>query len=209
MVFLLTTGITEAYNSSVNEPTIPYEIYEIKTNIENQSEYLGELNGDPHMYEFVLGENANLTLELRQNKNSTAPLTVIVIKENDNKKGVKEIGRLKGINFEWSQFSDNALGITLNRGEVFEKEIEPGVYRVEVSTPDNSGKYMLVMGNKPSDGGYFKNLASIYRIQSFFEASFFSIFKSSYVYYPVGIVILSGLIYLTWRRHHKIKRNNA
>ena len=208
-VFLLGTGSTEAYNSSINEPALPYEIFSIETDIEEQSEYLGELKGDPHMYEFTLDEGSTLSLELRQAKDSSIPFNIIVIKENTDKKGVAEVGRLKGANLEWKEFSDSVLGIKLNQGEVFEKEIDKGVYRVEVSTPDNFGKYMLVMGSESSDGGYFRGLASINRIQNFFEAPFFAIFKSSYVYYPIGIILLSILIYFTWRNRHKIKNKNA
>jgi len=152
-----------AYNTSINEPAIPYEIFTIETNIEEQSEYLGDLQGDPHMYEFTVSEPVKLSLQIAQQDMSitSVPFSLITIKQNGKNRGVTEIGRLKNSEADWQSYSDKALGLKLIKGDVFEAELEKGVYRVEVSTPDNIGKYMLILGHEQYSDGYFKTLSHI------------------------------------------------
>ncbi len=71
-----------AYNPSVNTSTVPYEVVGIDNAITLQAEYLGELVGDPHMYEFTIGEEENLILTISQLKNeSPLALSLIAVKK--------------------------------------------------------------------------------------------------------------------------------
>jgi hypothetical protein len=204
----LVAGSACAYNPSVNEPSVPYEVFHIETNIEEQSEYLGNLRGDPHMYEFSVDETAELSLSLVQlYQESIIPLSLIVIKVNNDDKGVTEIGRLHNSDIEWQTYGDGALGLKLKKSDSFEAELSLGTYRVEVSTPDNIGDYMLIFGNDSDSvsAGYFETLSQVRMIQSFFGSSVFGMLQSTYIRYPLGIVILFGLIYMTWRGRHNLQ----
>lgn len=185
----------------VNQPAMPYAPLAISADIETEQLYLGELVGDPHMYEVTLEEESEFVLTLVQQSGETPiPFSLIVVRDNDNHRGVTEVGRLTGKDIQWGEYYDAALALSFLRSETISYPLTPGVYRFEVSTPDNFGKYLLVLGTKSDDTGYFAKLGDIRLVQNFFDVSFFRMFISTYVLYPVGVVGLLVLIYLTWRR---------
>ena len=201
-LFLVVTQTTvEAYNPSINVPELPYAIYMADSDITTKAEYLGELIGDPHMYEFSIGADAKLSLTLTQLADEAViPFSLITVKQNNQNAGVVEVGRLPAKEVSWSEVDESALGLDLVSSQVFEANITPGIYRVEVSTAENFGKYMLTIGEEKANPGYFSTLADIRLIQKFFGASIFALFLSSYVYYPIGIMLLLWLFFFTWKR---------
>jgi hypothetical protein len=210
LLFFGSYTTTLAYNPSINDTVIPYQVYVADSNIEVQAEYLGELTGDPQMYEFTIGADSTLILKVVQLENETAvPFSLIAVKQNNQNAGVVEVGRLKAKDFTWQKQSDRVLGLSFLESPVFEAKIGPGVYRVEVSTPDNFGSYMLLIGAVEAKPGYFKTLGDIHRMQSFFGKTIFHMLLSSYVYYPIGIALLSGLIFYTWRNRKKLQKKYA
>jgi hypothetical protein len=208
LLFLFAPVLAWAYNPTVNTTTIPYEVVTIDNQIESMAEYLGELKGDPQMYEFTIGAEANLKLRVIQlETNTPIPFSLIAVRQNNQNAGVVEVGRLRAKDTTWEKVKDNVLGLTFLKSGIFETKIGPGVYRVEVSTPDNFGSYMLTIGDGPISPGYFNTLGDIRTIQKFFGKSIFAMLRSSYVYYPIGILILCGLIYMTWRKRNLILKN--
>jgi hypothetical protein len=210
IIFLAIFTKVDAYNPILNNITVPYEVQTIDGQIENKVQYLGALEGDPHMYEFSIGADANLVLTISQLENDTPlPFSLIVVKQNDRNAGVVEVGRLKNKDISWLENNDSVLGLSLLNSQVFEAGVTPGLYRFEISTPDNLGSYMLSVGTKNDDVGYFATLSDIHQIQNFFGFSIFSMFLSSYVYYPIGIIIILLLFYKTWRKRNLITKKNA
>ena len=204
--FLSTTTAALAYNPYIYDVTIPYEPYIIETDIDTRTEFLGKLVGDPQMYEFTTGATTTLKVSLSQLSSQTPiPFSLIVIKQNEKDDGVSEVGRLLAKDIILNELEDSTLGLSLVQSQSFAAEISPGVYRVEVSTPDNFGSYLLTIGELPRSVDYFKTLSDIHTIQSFFGKSVFALFISSHVYYPLGIIILLGLIFLTWKYRQKIQ----
>ena len=199
--------VSLAASPVINQPAMPYAPLAINALIEQEQLYLGQLIGDPHMSEVSLDEERTLTLTLVQSDagESALPFSLIVVRDNDNHRGVTEIGRLTGKDIQWTSYYDAALALSLRRSETVEYVLAPGVYRFEVSTPENLGKYLIMLGTESDDdAGYFTKLGDIRLVQEFFEASFFRIFISTYILYPVGTLILIMLIYLTWRRHRAL-----
>lgn len=213
VLFLVVPIFAFAFNPIFSATAVPYEVLTIDSRIEQQNEYLGELSGYPHMYEFTLGTEAVLVLKLAQKADEdTAPLrlSLIVVKENTNNAGVAEVGRQTAkSDTAWTERRDSALALTLLEGEEFVENLTPGTYRVEVSTPDNYGKYLLTVGDDPQSSGYFKLLGDIRTIQAFFGLPFLAIFLSSAVYYPLGIILLLVGIYFTWRNRQRIRSYHA
>lgn len=208
--FALGGQIALAYNSTLNNTKIPYEVQTVDSNIEQEAEYLGELIGDPHMYEFSIGAKTKLVLRVSQlNTDTPIQLGLIAIKENNNNAGVTEVGRLKAKDMVWDKKRDSTLGLSLLNSQILEAEIGPGIYRVEVSTPDNFGRYMLIIGNEEVTPGYFNTLSDIRLIQKAFGKSLFSMLVSSYIYYPVGIMVLGYFLYITWRKRDLISKKHA
>ncbi len=210
VIFLFNLTPASAYNPSVNTTTIPYQVYTADSLIETRAEYLGELKGDPQMYEFTIGADTKLSARVWQlETGNPIPFSIIAVRQNNQNAGVAEVGRLKANEIVWEKTRDSVLGLSFLKSKAFESEIGPGIYRIEVSTPDNVGKYMLTIGEKRVSSGYFGTLAEVRKIQSFFGKSIFAIFTSSYIYYPLGIVILSVLIFITWRKRELIKSKHA
>ncbi len=206
----LNVDIAKAYNPTMNTTTIPYSITTMNSQIEFKAEYLGELKGDPHMYEFTIGADTKLVASIWQlDTSEPIPFSIIAVRQNNQNAGVVEVGRLRSKEITWESTHDSVIGLSFLKSNTFEAEIGPGIYRVEVSTPDNFGKYMLVIGDAKASGGYFGTLGDIYKIRQFFGKPVFSMFASSYIYYPLGIIALLILFYFTWRKRELIKSKNA
>ncbi len=203
--FTQNTSAIEAYNPSINVPPLPYEVYMANSDIAIEAEYLGELKGDPHMYEFSIGAETPLRLTLFQlEEGEPIPFSLIAVKQNNQNAGVVEVGRLAAKDITWTEVTDNGLGLDFVSSQTFEATISPGIYRVEVSTSENYGKYMLRIGETNANPGYFSTLADVRLVQKFFGASIFSLLLSSYVYYPLGILLLLGLIFMTWSKRGQL-----
>lgn len=188
----------------LNNPSIPYEVLTMKSQIEARQIYYGELSGDPHSFEFSLGKDTDLVVDLSQLNNSeTVPFSIIAVKSNDNNRGVVEMGRVSGEDGVWTTVWDSVFGLSLKRAETFKLELGPGLYKLEISSPNNLGKYMMEVGSINTDG-YFSTVSGIRKIQKFFDYSVFRMLLSSYVYYPVGIALLAVLFFLTWRNRNRI-----
>jgi hypothetical protein len=66
---------------------------------------------------------------------------------------------------------------------------------------------MLLVGANTDDNGYFASLSDIKMVYQFYGLSTIRMFSSPYVHYPLGIVVLLGLIGGTWywqrmQKHH-------
>jgi hypothetical protein len=205
-VMLLVPQSIFAYNPILTTTTVPYEPMVIDGRVEEKAEYLGHLVGDPQMYEFTVGAETTLSLKVLQ-KAADSPLllSLITVKENTRNAGVSEVGRLTAKAAVLSLREDDVLNMSFLESQFFTATLTAGTYRVEVSTPDNYGKYLLEIGTKPTDAGYFATLSHIRTVQKFFDESFFAMFGSSYVTYPLGILILLGLLYFTWRKRAAIQ----
>jgi hypothetical protein len=200
MILLSLPLSSKAFSPTISSPILPYEVLTMNSDIATQQVYLGELKGDPHMYEFTLGKETELAVTLVQKQGENLPFSLILVRSNDNNRGVAEIGRLKGKETVWQDYRDSVLGLSLSRSDAFTKTLGSGVYRLEVSTAENNGKYMLVVGAQAQDLGYFKTLGNIRLTQDFFGKSIISMLGSSYIYYPIGILTLLYLIFFTWRK---------
>jgi hypothetical protein len=207
VVQLVVPGFVLAVAPIINKPVVPYEVQAIDARIEQERVYLGELTNDPHTYEFAIGESKPLVLSLLQvEAGERIPLSLIVVEVEENNRGVTEIGRLAGKDMVWESVRNHALGLMVYQSQVFTAELEPGVYRFEVSSTDNIGKYLLTVGYEKEEVGYFASLKDIYTIRQFFGVSVFGLIFSSAVYYPLGILLLLLVGYVTWRKRDLIRK---
>jgi hypothetical protein len=204
---LFLPAFTFAFAPIINQPAIPYEVLTIDAQIEQERLYLGELTNDPHTYEFAIGETKPLVLSLMQLEGvKEVPFSLIIVEVNENNRGVTEVGRLDGREIVWESSRNHALGLMMSSGKVFTTELTPGVYRFEVSSADNKGKYLLNIGTVADKVGYFSKLKNIYTVRQFLGAPIFGMLFSSAVYYPLGIILLIGLVFLTWFYRGRIEK---
>lgn len=209
-VFLFTIvggSSAAAFELVTTEVTRPYEIVTVDNNLGPQHIYLGELKDFPIMYEISTSEQFDLSTKVRQRYNGSGEphdFSLIVIRQNDRGGGVTEVARLRPNTSDWAVVKDSVFGMTFWESETLTKTVDPGVYRIEISTPENIGRYMLTIGEGGELPGYFSTIANIHTTQKFFGYSVLKLLTSSYVYYTLGIVFLLFIIQKTWRYRKSI-----
>jgi len=203
---------TFAFSPEITEVSRPYEVVTIDKQAVRTKDYLGELTGFPIMYEVTSDEAFTLQArvhQLYQSGMEPAAFSLIAIRQNERGGGVTEVARLRSDQLDWQRVKDSRLGFSLWEGSVLAVEVEPGTYRIEVSTPENMGKYLLSFGNKEADDGYFASLAGVKRTQQFFSFSFIKLLSSSLVYYPLGIILGLFVVQRGWRYRKLITQNGT
>ncbi len=204
LLFIAFGGVSTAaaYELYVTEVTEPYQIIPLEAVIEEKQAYVSVLEGYPVMYEVVVEATTTLSARLSQRyRSSVAPLNfgLMVVRTDEQGGGVTEVGRSFPSATEWEKRKDRVYGMTFWDTDTFSSEVGPGTYRIEVSTPENKGAYRLIIGENDEGAGYFKTLGQIYTTQKTFGLSFLSLLRSSYVYYPLGIMLLLFAIQRTWK----------
>ncbi len=186
---VLQTSLHDVY--SIDDPTLSQAFY-------------GTQSGFPHTYEIRVKEPFLLRAEvlIPDTDKATENVTGIIIKETGRQGRVEEVARMLAKDASWESFYEFWGGDTYRRGGVFEREVEPGVYRIEVSTPDNESPYVLVVGTREEWGGvgYFEMVGRIADVKEFFGKSKFRIIESPLVYIPLFIVTLAVLFFIYRRR---------
>lgn len=192
-----------AYNPVTARPTVQYEPIPIEGDTYLEHDFLGTLKDYPHMYEFKTDVAMTFTASVLQSTLGTAvPFGLIFVRQNDTDGGVTEVVRDIVPVSDLKRVRETGLGITLLRGSTIRKDIGPGIYRLEVSTPDNRGDYMLVVGEEPMPRSYFRTLIDIVKIQHHFGYTPFHLPLSSYIYYPTAILGLLLLLGLRYRKRY-------
>lgn len=209
VLFFSIITLVEADEVIVTQTTTPYEVVEL-SGISSKQTHLGELSKYPIMYGFTLTETDVLETQLRQinNVGEPVPFRLLLIKENAQGRGVEEVFRFNPTSDDWVKTRDQSLGLTFWESELVSYSLEPGVYRMEVSTPENIGKYALLLGNTEESVGYFTNLKQVRLTQDFFGYSAFRMLAAASVYYTLGIIFLLLLIYKT-RKYSRLITKNA
>lgn len=168
-------------------------------------EFFGQLSGFPHTFEFVVSENMPFRAEVfaRDTEAQKNDISIIAIKEE--RRGVSEVGRTNAKIQSWEVQKDTLLVESFRKGGSLESELEPGVYRLEVSAPNNDGAYRLVIGTSPVKRGYFANVGALFAVKQTYSASLFSVFLSPLIYVPLLVMILGVLVFIGYRFIRKYK----
>ena len=210
----LFTGVTplvRAYEVSVPDALLPYEVMVQEGSPEREHLILGTLNGDPVMYEITSDVQFTLTVEIKALPGGKAQpqFSGIIVRQNEDL-GVAEVARQRATETNWPPVRDKVTGLTYQAGPFWSESVPAGTYRIEVSTPTNQGAYMLQLGTVPERVGYRSTVRSIAMVYDFYEVSKLRMFNSPYIHYPVGIIVVLGLILATWywqRRQPKAPRH--
>ena len=156
------------------------------------------------MYEFSTTKPITLAVSVAvpDTKLARNNMTVIILSVRDDG-SVSEVYRLQAKETQWKSFFEFFTGDRLRRGGEFRARIEPGLYRVEVSTPDNVGTYALFVGSERNtdQGGFGQRIGEILEIKKFWGKSAFSIVLSPFIYIPLLVSFSAGFcVVLLWRR---------
>ncbi len=184
-------------------------LFDITTIAEPTTQYFfyGQLDNFPHTYEFSIDEAIELSVSLENISTSTSDsrLSGLIVKEVPETGRVQEISRLQGSQTTWVPYFNHGVGGTLLKGPSFSQHIEPGTYRIEVHTPNNLEKYILLVGREErEDVGYFETLHRLATFASFNDQSRFSLIYTPTVYIPLLILILASGAFVYVRRRHRV-----
>lgn len=196
-LFILYAPHTEAYVPVLVEQESLSDITQIADSALAQG-FFGTLDGFPQTYEIHASETFTLYAHIRTPNlpANTNAVSGIIIKEQ--KRGVAEVTRMHATDASWETVRDTLTGNTYREGATFEQELGPGVYRIEVHTPDNAEKYVLMVGRRNDMAlGYFTLLGRLMDVQRFNERSAFWVVMSPYAYIPL-MVIMGGAAGVWW-----------
>jgi hypothetical protein len=173
--------------------------------------YYGTLTGFPQTFEIQKDASFHLFVQLLQPDISTSKhdISAIVVRAVENTGRVKEVARLKAAQASWNSKFEPFGGDSYSEGPLFEQDVSSGTYKIEVHTPDNIGKYILVIGQKERFGeiGYLETIRRIAHIKSFFGKSQFLIIESPFVYVPILLLIV--IFSVAWFSVRRQKQRQA
>lgn len=195
--FLFLVNNALAFNPVISEVEVPYEIISVE-NYETPQLYLGELLDYPIMYEMTSETGFPFSVKVMQefeNNSEPIPFSLIVVRKNNRGGGVKEVLRHNFKTEDWQSYQSRKIGMTFWQSLALEEDLQPGTYRIEISTPKNEGRYLLSFGVGEDYDGYFTDLAGIRRTQKFFGHSIFKMLTSSHVYYALGFIIVMMFVF--------------
>lgn len=198
---LLFPVVSLAFVTEQLQSSQPYETLVITTPPQEARAYLGELKDYPDMYEITSTEPFTLQATIRQPLTTDAPVpfSLILVRQDDRGGGVSEVARLRHADGAWNQVADRLVAFTYLESETVSVPVEAGTYRIEISTPENLGRYWLHIGAEAYSEGYFATLGHIWAVQRHFAVGWWRFLWSSHVFYPVGSLVLVLGMWLTWR----------
>ena len=206
-ILALTIGTTvHAHDFVKAEPDEVYASIPIEGDMYVVRQYLGDLDNAPDMYEFSTDVAITLKMQLKQRAwKKAAPFGLMLVRQNDLDNAVVEVVRQNEPLDSWNEVKNYKIGVKLLESPVLEAEILPGTYRIEVSSPDNKGNYLLLTGEESSYPGFFSMYAHIFQIQNHFD--YFPLrFFFSYYGYGMLIVLAAGFAGYWYRRFKDTNR---
>jgi hypothetical protein len=171
--------------------------------VQSQAFY-GELGDSPHLFEFILTKPTALFAELLVPDIDTSVTDKSGLLLKVEERGVTEIARMNAKDAPWESFFEWFGGDSYLRGPSYFDSLEAGTYQLEVSTPVNQGKYVLVLGKEESFSlSYLGILRDVARVKDFFGKSRLALLQSPLVYVPLFLVVLCG--FALWRVVRRVR----
>lgn len=179
---------------TVNEPLSQNAITPVEDPHVRQYFY-GELNNYPHTFQFSVKEDMHLFVKTDVPYASQHDHSIIVIKEE--RRGVSEVGRITYNEGTWQKEFDWLLGRSFRSQGALEAELSSGVYRVEVSSPENFGKYRLTIGTEQHTGLFSAYKTAV--VGAYFFGGFFAIFFTPLMF--VTLLVVGVVLYWRYRKY--------
>lgn len=193
-----------AFSAEAHVPVLitqdsPFDITTIEDPELSQAFY-GTMNGFPHTYEIVTTKPFHLFTQVLAPDIEGGATTIsgIVIKLPESGGRVTEISALNSKDAKWESEYEPFGGDSYLQGPQFEGDLEAGTYHIEVHTPDNQAKYVLVVGKREEMTiGYVELYNRLKEVKQFFGKSPIMIVESPFVYIPVVLIFALG--FGVWR----------
>lgn len=167
--------------------------------------FYGTLTDFPHTYEIRAKSPFHLYAEVLvpDMEGQENVVSGIIIKETGQKGRVEEVTRMLAKDATWESFFEPWGADSYRKGGTFERDVEPGVYRIELSTPNNHEKYVLVVGKREDfwSIGYFETVGRLMDVKEFFGKSKFRVIESPIVFVPLVLVL--AVFFIVWFRRRR------
>jgi len=191
-LFLLLISIVTV---SAHQPRIVTTDFTQVQNPEISQAFYGILDGEPEYFEIQSQVPFKLYVGI------LVPDVEYIDKDVSAKvtSNKKEIFLLDGTAFEWTYFHEEFAGDSYYKGPEKELEVNPGTYNIEVFSPDNQGKYVLVVGKKEEFplNEWVNTIVTLPKLKKFFDKSpftaFFNLIGLSLL---IIILVIAGIIAL-------------
>jgi hypothetical protein len=117
----------------------------------------------------------------------------------------EEVARLKPTDATWESVHEPVSKLSFLLGPEFETTIASGTYRVEVSTPENFGKYIIVLGDADVHHGFGATWSAVSTLYEFAGVTKLGMVRTSLVYVPLlTLLILGGFGYTVYRTRDRL-----
>lgn len=160
--------------------------------------YYGELTDWPHTFTFVVSTPTPVQYTVATAADG-APVSLLLVREA--RRGVEEVARQNGATVAWQALRDPRLGVALRQAPTIETTLDPGRYKLEISSPVNQGKYQLAVG-AGSSGGYWATIRDTFVVHNFYGH-----WSSAFATWRVLLLglLVAGLGWWLWRRsRHRV-----
>lgn len=195
-----------AAQSSFLDFDVPYVVYQIDTYTDGQW-YYSELIDHPEMYGFSLSATTTVHFAIAAvDHTDRAPGFSGILVEDEGQRGVREVGRFLANDASWNVFTDSRTKMEYRTGPRMSTTLGPGEYRVEVSTPNNVGRYVLKLGTATTpQSGYIQALREIRATQDFHGHGWLHMVRTKHVYVPIVLGVIFFGLYGAYRYSRRKK----
>lgn len=111
----------------------------------------------------------------------------------------------------WKIFHEPFAGDTYSMGPEYKADVQPGDYEVTVTSPDNSGKYVLAIGQIESfpASEILRTMKTLVDVKHYFGKPGIAIFESPFISGPsVAIVIIIVVLMIIIRLRRSRRRSS-
>lgn len=183
-LFVPTASLVEFADSLsthvIDQPAETYTLY-------------GHLDGYSHVYLFTVADEIDFSAQVTTHPSVQNGTKTSLILVREERRGVDEIGRVYGERSEWSDAYFPSVALATKNSEVLEATLVAGSYKLEVSAPDNSTPYRLLINGRPT-----MKVGEIYIARQIFDLPYFGVILSPYIFMP--IFLLLAIRYVCRRR---------
>lgn len=168
--------------------------------VTTEQRLIGTLNDFPHLFEFQLTEPIELytAVSVLEPVTETTGMSIILVREL--RRGVEDVVRISSDLSTWRAQYDPISGLTLLESQPFSGVLEPGTYRLEVSSLGNTGQYVLALGTEAADQGYFGTLAAAMDMRAALVQSKLGIIELPRVWIPLLLIGCAGVLWMLRRK---------
>jgi hypothetical protein len=209
-IFVVVFLIFSLCIAHAHQPRLVSESFNEVRDPEISQAFYAELKGKPDVYRiesdmpFVLYIGILVPDLEGIDRDVSAEITLEPYGEHEH-----EIVLLNSSSVEWTQYYEEFAGDSYYKGPEFEQEVGPGIYEIRVSSPDNYGKYVLVVGRKEvfTLGDTIDTILTLPGLkQDFFEKPFYTAyFNLIGIFLFISLLLILAAAFLLFRlfRRHK------